>query len=106
MFPINEGENICDIGDVLRKEVMSFKTDTSGEKTFEEFYTKDEDYEIDIHDSLGFINLITAIEENIDDELDLVVTIIGEKSMSKENSPFQTVGTLIEYLQELVNEEN
>jgi len=30
MFPINEGENICDIGDVLRKEVMSFKTDTSG----------------------------------------------------------------------------
>jgi acyl carrier protein len=57
-------------------------------------------------DSLGFINLITAIEENIDDELDLVVTIIGEKSMSKENSPFQTVGTLIEYLQELVNEEN
>ena len=36
--------------------IYFFKTDTSGEKTFEEFYTKDEDYEIDIHDSLGFIN--------------------------------------------------
>ena len=30
MFPINEGENISDIGDVLRKEIMSFKTDSSG----------------------------------------------------------------------------
>ena len=36
--------------------IYFFKTDTSGEKTFEEFYTEDEDYEIDIHDSLGFIN--------------------------------------------------
>ena len=30
MFPINEGENVCDIGDVLRKEVITFKTDGSG----------------------------------------------------------------------------
>ena len=31
MFPINEGENICDIGDVLRKEVLTFNTDGSGD---------------------------------------------------------------------------
>jgi len=30
MFPINEGENISDIGDVLRKEIMVYKTDSSG----------------------------------------------------------------------------
>ena len=36
--------------------IYFFKTDTSGEKTFEEFYTDDEDYEIDRYDSLGFIN--------------------------------------------------
>jgi hypothetical protein len=53
-------------------------------------------------DSLGFINLITTIEENIEDELDLIVTIIDEKAMSREDSPFLTVGTLIEYLLELV----
>ena len=53
-------------------------------------------------DSLGFINLITTIEENIEDELDLMVTIIDEKAMSREDSPFLTVGTLIEYLLELV----
>ena len=35
--------------------IYFFKTDTSGEKTFEEFYTEDEDYEINLHKSLGFI---------------------------------------------------
>ena len=36
--------------------IYFFKTDTSGEKAFEEFYTEEEDYEIDTYDSLGFIN--------------------------------------------------
>ena len=35
--------------------IYFFKTDTSGEKTYEEFYTKEEDYEINKYDSLGFI---------------------------------------------------
>ncbi|MDC3195767.1 polysaccharide biosynthesis protein [Flavobacteriaceae bacterium] len=36
--------------------IYFFKTDTSGEKTYEEFYTEEEDYEINEYDSLGFIN--------------------------------------------------
>mgnify|MGYP001577810396 CR=1 FL=1 len=36
--------------------IYFFKTDTSGEKTYEEFYTEDEEYEINKYDSLGFIN--------------------------------------------------
>jgi FlaA1/EpsC-like NDP-sugar epimerase len=36
--------------------IYFFKTDTSGEKTYEEFYTEEEDYKIDNYDSLGFIN--------------------------------------------------
>ena len=36
--------------------IYFFKTDTSGEKTYEEFYTEDEDYEINKYDSLGLIN--------------------------------------------------
>ena len=35
--------------------IYFFKTDTSGEKTYEEFYTDEEDYEIDKYDSIGFI---------------------------------------------------
>ena len=36
--------------------IYFFKTDTSGEKTYEEFYTEEEDYKIDNYDSLGFVN--------------------------------------------------
>ena len=36
--------------------IYFFSTDTSGEKTYEEFFTEEEDYEINMYDSLGFIN--------------------------------------------------
>jgi len=36
--------------------IYFFKTETSGEKTFEEFFSEEEDYEINKYDSLGFIN--------------------------------------------------
>ena len=36
--------------------IYFFKTDTSGEKTFEEFFTEKEDYNIKKYDSLGYIN--------------------------------------------------
>jgi FlaA1/EpsC-like NDP-sugar epimerase len=35
--------------------IYFFKTDTSGEKTYEEFYTQNENYDIYQYDSLGFI---------------------------------------------------
>lgn len=40
--------------------IYFFKTDTSGEKTFEEFYTDDEDYNINMYNSIGYIK--TKIE--------------------------------------------
>ena len=36
--------------------IYFFKTDTSGEKAYEEFFTEEEDYEINKYDSLGYIN--------------------------------------------------
>ena len=38
-----------------RYPIYFFKTDTSGEKTFEEFFTEEEDYDIKKYNSLGFI---------------------------------------------------
>lgn len=35
--------------------IYFFETDTSGEKTYEEFYTEEENYDINQYDSLGFI---------------------------------------------------
>jgi FlaA1/EpsC-like NDP-sugar epimerase len=36
--------------------IYFFKTNTSGEKTYEEFYNEDENYELNKYDSLGYIN--------------------------------------------------
>ena len=46
-----------DFSNKLKKyPIYFFKTDTSGEKTYEEFYTEEEDYDTDKHETLGFIN--------------------------------------------------
>ncbi|MFT4800357.1 MAG: FlaA1/EpsC-like NDP-sugar epimerase [Flavobacteriaceae bacterium] len=54
--------------------VYFFKTDTSGEKTYEEFYTKEEDFEIDKYDSLGFINTpeINISFEDVESDFEIV----------------------------------
>jgi len=38
--------------------IYFFKTDTSGEKTYEEFYTEEEEYDINTYDSLGYIKTV------------------------------------------------
>ncbi|MDA8958850.1 polysaccharide biosynthesis protein [Akkermansiaceae bacterium] len=43
-----------------RYPIYFFKTDTSGEKTCEEFYTKEEDYTIDQHKTLGVIKNVSV----------------------------------------------
>lgn len=42
-------------GNPNKYPIYFFETDTSGEKTYEEFYTEEEDYNVDQFDSLGFI---------------------------------------------------
>ena len=42
-------------GNPNKYPIYFFETDTSGEKTYEEFYTEKEDYDINMYDSLGYI---------------------------------------------------
>jgi acyl carrier protein len=55
-------------------------------------------------DSLGLINLIVAVEQNIEDEFDVTITLADERAMSQEKSPFRTVGTLTDYIEILLGE--
>ena len=55
-------------------------------------------------DSLGLINLIVAVEQNIEDEFDVTITLADERAMSQENSPFRTVGSLADYIELLLEE--
>ena len=38
--------------------IFFFKTDTSGEKAYEEFYSDDDKYKLNIYNSLGFIEFL------------------------------------------------
>jgi acyl carrier protein len=53
-------------------------------------------------DSLGLVNLIVAIEQNIEDKLDINITIADEKAMSQTSSPFKTIESLVEYILKLI----
>ena len=55
-------------------------------------------------DSLGLINLVITVEQNIEDEFDVSITLADERAMSQENIPFKDVGTLAEYIGILLDE--
>jgi acyl carrier protein len=76
----------------------------------------DEDSKLTIHpnevlfgdqgrlDSLGLVNLITIIEEHIEDTFNITIAVADDKAMSRNRSPFRTVGSLFDYILELVEE--
>ena len=55
-------------------------------------------------DSLGLVNLLVIIEQNIEDEFDVIITIADERAMSQKRSPFRTIGTLADYIDMLLRE--
>ena len=56
-------------------------------------------------DSLGIVNFIVAVEQNIDDDFDVTITLADERALSQEVSPFRTVRSLSDYITVLINEE-
>lgn len=53
-------------------------------------------------DSLGMINLIVAVEQKIEEEFKETVSLANDNAMSAQNSPFKTVGSLIDYVGSLL----
>ncbi len=56
-------------------------------------------------ESLDFVTLIMEVEEKINAEFGTDITIADDNLLSKEKSPFSTLGTLNEYLHELLTKE-
>jgi acyl carrier protein len=55
-------------------------------------------------DSLSLVLLVTSVEAGIYNELDKSVTLADEKAMSMHNSPYRSVGALLDFtLQRLEN---
>jgi acyl carrier protein len=57
-----------------------------------------------ILDSLGFINLIVATERKIKEEFGITIILTGERAILQNNDPFQTIGTLSDYITLLLEE--
>ena len=55
-------------------------------------------------DSLGLVNFIVIVEQNIENEFDATITLADERAMSQQTSPFRTVGTLTDYIEMLLGE--
>lgn len=53
-------------------------------------------------DSIGLVNLIVGIEEELVNEFNISITLTSEQAMSRSSSPFKTVSTLVDYIEELI----
>lgn len=49
-------------------------------------------------DSLGLINLIVGVEENVAEAFDVAINLADESALSGADSPFQTVRTLADHV--------
>jgi len=52
--------------------------------------------------SLTFVNLIVAIENEILNRLGKSVVLVDEDSMALQEQPFRTVGTLADYVEKII----
>ncbi len=49
-------------------------------------------------DSLGVVSLIVEVEQRVEGELGVSITLANDKAMSAKNSPFRTVGVLSDHV--------
>lgn len=55
-------------------------------------------------DSMGFVTLVSIIEELISDKIGKNVQLVNEKAFSQKHSPFYSIATLTDYIETLINE--
>jgi acyl carrier protein len=56
-------------------------------------------------DSLGLINLVVSVEQNVEKKSAIPVSLVDDRALSQEQSPFLTVQTLVDYIEKLLKDE-
>jgi len=56
--------------------------------------------------SLALVTLLISIEQEIEDEFDVTISLADDSAMSRERSPFRSLGALTEYASELTSEQS
>jgi acyl carrier protein len=55
-------------------------------------------------DSLGLVNLIVLVEEKVQKEFGVAITLVDERAMSQSKSPFRNLSSLVEFVEEQLRE--
>ena len=56
-------------------------------------------------DSLGLVTLITDVEQRLEEEYDIALTLADDRAVSQRNSPFRSVQSLADYIALLIEEQ-
>ncbi len=56
-------------------------------------------------DSVGLVSLVASLEQAIEDDKGVIVSLADERAMSQKHSPFLTVGSLARYAHTLIDQE-
>jgi len=56
-------------------------------------------------DSLTLVTLVLDVEQRIETDYGIRITLADEKAMSQRNSPFRSIGTLVNYVMQLIEED-
>ena len=54
-------------------------------------------------DSIGLVTLIVDVENRVAEHTNRPISLMDDRAMSQTRSPFRTVGTLAEYVQDLIH---
>jgi acyl carrier protein len=55
-------------------------------------------------DSLQFVSFVVTVEREMEDAFGVQIVLVSDRAMSQRHSPFRTVGTLAEYILQLLTE--
>jgi acyl carrier protein len=54
--------------------------------------------------SLALVSLIVEVEQTLEDDFGVTLTLADERALSQRHSPFRTIGTLADYVGQLLAE--
>jgi acyl carrier protein len=55
-------------------------------------------------DSFELVNLVLDVEQEISSRFDVSISLMDERAMSQETSPFRTIQTLVNFIDTLIGE--
>jgi len=58
-----------------------------------------------VFDSMGLVSFLSRVEEELEDQLDQVISLTSEKAVSRRQSPFASVQALIDFIREELAEQ-